>query len=184
MVVAPSVVFKFLDAHNSVSGNLSSGYGSATRFGRRGFRTLSELTIGECNEGSQDICSLMGVCVRDRVNTGGEHGTGRCRRRQLQKADRPRLPNAKITTAKTYAAGKFVGAPDPFTGADRSHRAARNVSQLIDLVDLHSPFTLAVIRDRVTALRQSCIVCHVRRSLRHRSVTISTSRDERDFLER
>jgi hypothetical protein len=30
------------------------------------------------------------------------------------------LPNASITTAKTYAAGTFVGAPDPFTGADHS----------------------------------------------------------------
>jgi feruloyl esterase len=28
------------------------------------------------------------------------------------------LPNASITTAKTYAAGTFVGAPNPFTGAD------------------------------------------------------------------
>ena len=31
------------------------------------------------------------------------------------------LPGAKITTAKTYAAGMFVGAPDPFTGADLSN---------------------------------------------------------------
>ncbi len=31
------------------------------------------------------------------------------------------LPGANITTAKTYAAGMFVGAPDPFTGADRSN---------------------------------------------------------------
>ena len=31
------------------------------------------------------------------------------------------LPDAKITTAKTYAAGTFVGPPDPFTGADRSN---------------------------------------------------------------
>ena len=30
------------------------------------------------------------------------------------------LPSARITTAKAYAAGMFVGAPDPFTGADRS----------------------------------------------------------------
>jgi feruloyl esterase len=31
-----------------------------------------------------------------------------------------KIPNATITTAKTYAAGTFVGAPDPFTGADLS----------------------------------------------------------------
>ena len=30
------------------------------------------------------------------------------------------VPNASITTAKTYAAGMFVGAPNPFTGADES----------------------------------------------------------------
>jgi len=30
------------------------------------------------------------------------------------------VPNARITTAKTYAPGTFVGPPDPFTGADRS----------------------------------------------------------------
>ena len=30
------------------------------------------------------------------------------------------LPSARITTAKTYAAGTFVGAPNPFTGADES----------------------------------------------------------------
>lgn len=30
------------------------------------------------------------------------------------------VPNARITTAKTYAAGMFVGAPNPFTGADES----------------------------------------------------------------
>jgi len=30
------------------------------------------------------------------------------------------VPNARITTAKTYAAGTFVGAPNPFTGADES----------------------------------------------------------------
>ncbi len=32
-----------------------------------------------------------------------------------------KLPNANITTAKNYAAGAFVGAPNPFTGADRSN---------------------------------------------------------------
>ncbi len=30
------------------------------------------------------------------------------------------MPNASITMAKTYAPGTFVGAPDPFTGADLS----------------------------------------------------------------
>ena len=30
------------------------------------------------------------------------------------------LPGANITTAKTYAAGTFVGAPNPYTGADVS----------------------------------------------------------------
>ena len=54
------------------------------------------------------------------------------------------LPGAKITTAKTYAAGMFVGAPNPFTGADRSN-FYKNLPAFCRVIALATPTSDSII---------------------------------------